>query len=123
LASVTAALQGRYSIRPMYFVTSLRIIASNVGDLASLHALYREKILCSVCWHQESSRAQVSSKKCVIDRIRICRTHLLTVEKVEEIDAKLETPARKMLNRQAQVTGLLVYIISTNCDRTAAFSS
>jgi hypothetical protein len=52
--------------------------------------------------------------KCIVDRIRIRRTHLLTVEKVEEIDAKLETPARKALDRQAQVTELLVYIISTN---------
>ena len=41
--------------------------------------------------------------KRVIDRIRICRTHLLTVEKVEEIDAKLETPARKMLNSSARI--------------------
>jgi hypothetical protein len=43
------------------------------------------------------------------------------VEKVEEIDAKLETPARKTVDRQAQVTGLLIYIISTNCNKTAAF--
>jgi len=59
--------------------------------------------------------------KCFIDRKRIRRTHLLTVEKVEEIDAKLETPARKTLDRQAQLTGLLIYIISTNCNKTAAF--
>jgi uncharacterized protein YaaR (DUF327 family) len=58
---------------------------------------------------------------CIIGRLRISRTHLLTVEKVEEIDAKLETPARKMLNRQTQGTGLLVYIISANCNKTAAF--
>jgi len=85
LLSVTVVIQGRYSIRTMYFVTSRRIIAYNVADLASLHTLYRGKILCSVCWHQQSSRAQFQATECFIDRIRIRRTHLLTVEKVEEI--------------------------------------
>lgn len=59
--------------------------------------------------------------KCIIDRIRIRRTHMLTVEKVKEIGAKLETPARYTSDRPAQVTRLLVGIISANCNKTTAF--
>jgi hypothetical protein len=57
---------------------------------------------------------------CILDRKRINRTHLLTVQKVDEIGAKLETPAKKNVGSTRTGNGL-VAIFSTNCNRTAAF--